>query len=77
MINWCLSCKIHAIDKFLYNVFSYYQRKVPKCSDAKNVAVIHLKFETKRPNLKVFCRKHANGMANSVNLDQTAPLGAV
>ena len=36
-----------------------------------------LKIQTKRPNLKVFCQKHANGIANSEDPDQTAPLGAV
>ena len=34
------------------------------------------KIQTKRPNLKVFCLKHANGIANSEDPDQTAPLGA-
>ena len=47
-------------------------RKVPKFSDTRNFAVIHLKFK-----LKVFCQKHANGIANSEDPDQTAPLGAV
>ena len=40
-------------------------------------AVIHLKFKQKRPNLKVFCQKHANGIANSEDPDLTDPLGAV
>ena len=35
------------------------------------------KIETKRPNLRVFCIKDANGIANSEDPDQTAPLGAV
>ena len=35
------------------------------------------KIQTKRPNLKVFCQKHANGIANSEDPDQTAPRGAV
>ena len=35
------------------------------------------KIQTKRPNLKVFCQKHANGIANSEDPDQTAPVGAV
>ena len=29
------------------------------------------KIQTKRPNLKVFCQKHANGIANSEDPDQT------
>ena len=39
-------------------------------------AVIYPKFK-QRPNLRVFCQKHANGTANSEDPDQTAPLGAV
>ena len=35
------------------------------------------KIQTKRPNLKVFCQKHANGIANSEDPDQTSLLGAV
>ena len=48
-------------------------RKGPKFSDARNFAVIHLKFKQKIPNLKVFCQKHANGIANSEDPDKTAP----
>ena len=39
-------------------------------------AVIYLKFK-QRPNLRVFRQKDANGIANSEDTDQTAPLGAV
>ena len=50
--------------------------KVPKFWDARNFAVILTpKIQTKKPNLKVFCQKHANGIANSEDPDQTAPLG--
>ena len=35
------------------------------------------KNQTKRPNIKVFHQKDAKGIANSVDPDQTAPLGAV
>ena len=35
------------------------------------------KIRTKWPNLRVFCQKDANGIANSEYPDQTAPLGAV
>ena len=36
------------------------------------------KIQTKRPNLRVFCQKDANGIiANSEDPDQTSPLGAV
>ena len=43
----------------------------------KNFVVIYLKIQTKRPHLRVFCQNDANGMANSVDPDQTAPLGTV
>ena len=33
--------------------------------------------QTKRTNLRVFCQNDANGIANSDDPDQTAPLGAV
>ena len=52
-------------------------RKVPKFRTQENLAVSNLKFKTKMPNLKVFCQKHVNGIANSEDPDQTAPLGAV
>ena len=63
------------LDIFQSNLCIY--RKVPKFSDANffysNLPII----QTKRPNLKVFCQNHANGIANSEDPDQTAPLGAV
>ena len=43
----------------------------------ESVAVICLKFKAKRPNLRVFRQNDANGIANSEDPDQTAPLGAV
>ena len=48
----------------------------PKFSDAINLCC-NLSFQTKRPNLSVFRKKDANGIANSEDPDQTAPLGAV
>ena len=35
------------------------------------------KIQTKAPNLKELCQKDAEGIANSEDSDQTAPLGAV
>ena len=32
------------------------------------------KIQTKRPNLRVFCQKDTNGIANSEDPDQTVPL---
>ena len=52
-------------------------RKVPKFSDARKLCCNLPKIQTKRPNLRVFCQNDANGMANSEDPDQTAPLGAV
>ena len=43
----------------------------------ENFAVLLSKIQTKRPNLRVFCQKGGNGIANSEDPDQTAPLGAV
>ena len=52
-------------------------RKVPKFSDARKLRCKLPKIQTKRPNLRVFCQKDANEIANSEDPDQTAPLGAV
>ena len=40
-------------------------------------ALIYIKFEQRGQTLRVFCQNGANGIANSENPDQTAPLGAV
>ena len=40
-------------------------------------AVIYLKYKQRGQNLRVFCQNGANGIANSEDNDQTAPLGAV
>ena len=55
----------------------HYYRKVPKFADARKLGCNSSKIQAKRPNLKVFCQKHANEIANGVDPDQTAPLGAV
>ena len=52
-------------------------RKVPKISDARKLCCNLPKIQEKRPNLWVFRLKDANGIANSEDSDQTAPLGAV
>ena len=51
--------------------------KVPEFLDTKNLYCNSPKIQTKRPNLKVFCQKYANGIANSEDPDQTAPPGVV
>ena len=43
----------------------------------RNVCCILPKIQTKRPKLRVFYQNDANGIANSEDPDQTAPLGAV
>ena len=52
-------------------------RKVPKFSDARKLCCNLPKIQTKSPNLRVFSQEDANGIANSEDTDQTAPLGAV
>ena len=52
-------------------------RKVPKFSDVRKLCCNLPKTQTKRPNLRVFRQKDANGIANSEDPDQTAPPGAV
>ena len=48
-------------------------RKVPRFLDARKLCCNLPKFQTKRPDLRVFSQKDANGIANSENPDQTAP----
>ena len=48
-----------------------YYRKVPKFLDTRNLCCSLPKIQTKRPNLKVFHQKDANGIANSEDPDQT------
>ena len=55
----------------------YLYLKVPKFSDARKFRCNIPKIQTKRPNLRVFRQKHANGIANSEDPDQTAPPGTV
>ena len=42
-----------------------------------NITVIYLKFKQRGQTLKEFHQKGANGITNSEDPDQTAPLGAV
>ena len=52
-------------------------RKVPKFWDTRKLSCNLPKIQEKRPNLWVFHQKDGNGIANSGDPDQTAPLGAV
>ena len=58
---------------FLFKAY----RKVPKFSDTRKLCCNLPKIQTKRPNFRVIYQKDANGIANSEDPDQTAPLGAV
>ena len=51
--------------------------KVPKFTYTRKLCCNSPKIQTKRQNLKVFCQKHANGIPNSEDPDQTSLLGAV
>ena len=52
-------------------------RKVPKFSDTINLCCNQLKIHANRPNHRVFCPNDANGIQNSEDPDQTAPLSAL
>ena len=56
----------------MYLVFMCEYRKIPKFRDARNLGCNLPKIQTKRPNLRVFRQKDANGIANSEDPDQTA-----
>ena len=57
--------------------FLRYYRKVPKFSDTIKLCCNLPKIQTKRQNLLIFWLKDVNGIANSEDPDQIAPLGAV
>ena len=58
-------------------LFVLIYRKNPKISDTRKFAVITLKVEQDGLFIRVMHPKDAEGIANSVDPDQTAPLGAV
>ena len=51
--------------------------KVPKFSDTRKLCCNLPKIQTKRQNPRVLCQNGADGIANSEDPDQTAPLGRV
>ena len=59
----------------MYLRFVLVHRKVPKFSGTTKLCCNLPKIQEKRPNLRVFCQKDVNGIANSEDPDQTAPLG--
>ena len=52
-------------------------RKNPKYSDTQNICCNYPKICTRWLNPRVMYPKDADGIANSVDPDQTAPVGAV
>ena len=81
-----MTTKTDYIAPFNYNLTSRYHkkfityqtyRKVPKFSDARKLRSKLPKIQTKGSNHRKFCPKNANGIANSEDPDQTAPLVAV
>ena len=50
--------------------------KIRKFLDTRKLCCNLSKIQTKRPKLRVFGQKDANGIANSGDPDQTAPLGS-
>ena len=61
--------------KQLHSMIKY--RKFPKYSDTQRICCNHPKSWTRWRFLRVIHSKDAEGIANSVDPDQTAPLGAV
>ena len=56
-----------------YTVSDNY-RKVSTFSDARKLCSKLPKLQTKKPNRRTFCPRDANGIANSADPDQTAPV---
>ena len=66
------------LQSFVLSVhFTTYYRKFPKYSDTQNICCNHFKNSTMWLYHRVMSPNDADGMANSVDPDQTAPLGAV
>ena len=65
------------VEKFIHEKVMTHRnsyREVPKFSDARKLCCNLPKIQTKKPYLRVFRQKGANGIANSVDPDQTAQL---
>ena len=81
MVSLCKICFTLGMMFFLFLVFELSEylpyRKIPKFWDARKLCCNLPKIQTKSPNPTVFCQKDANGIANSEDPDQTAPLRAV
>ena len=85
-IIWQTCCKLvqQGLNKqslqshYVLNIWqNFTYPKVPKFSDARKLFCnLHI-IQTKKAKLRVFYQNDANGIANSEDRDQTAPLGAV
>ena len=64
---------LHHHDHEFLRILNYH--KISKFLDTRKLYCNLPKFQTKRPNLRVFHQKDADGIANSEDPDQTAPLG--
>ena len=78
---WLLACWLLVIrtEQNWEHRFNFYQvyRKFPKYSDTQKFCSNHSKIWTMWLYHREICPNDADGMANSVDPDQTAPLGAV
>ena len=81
-LTFCSDLRVFAVHSLIlvFMFFKYLKiayHKVPKFSDARKLCCNLPKIQTKRPKLRKFHQNDANGIANSGDSDQTAPLGAV
>ena len=79
LCNGITSCKFSALFAEPMGSLALFMsyRKTPKISDTRKLSCNTPKIQIKGPNLRVFLQKDSNGIANSEDPDQTAPLGAV
>ena len=73
----CFSCCFHQSIWTEEWCKFYVYRKFPKYSDTKRICCNHSKIWTMWLYHRVMSQSDGDGMANSVDPDQTAPLGAV
>ena len=71
------SCIIRILKRKAHVRSLKHYRKVPKFWDTRNLFGNLPKIQANRQNHRVFCPYDANGIANSEDSDQTAPLGRV
>ena len=73
----CCAIIVHLLVVFLSRDVILYYRKFPKYSDTQKICCNHSKIWTMWLYHRVMSPNDADAMANSVDPDQTAPLGAV